>query len=100
MREDSVYQSLVKRGVSRRDFMKFCTTMAAMLALPASYATKIAEALEKAQKPYVVWLEFSDCAGDSESTLRATKPTIGSLVLDVISLEYHETIMTPSGKSH
>ena len=99
MRDDSVYQSLVKRGVSRRDFMKFCTAMAAALALPASYATKIAEALEKAQKPYVVWVEFSDCCGDSEATLRATKPTIASLVLDVISLEYHETIMSPSGKA-
>ena len=99
MRDESVYQGLVKRGVSRRDFMKFCTAMAAALALPASYASKIAEALEKAQKPYVVWLEFSDCAGDSEATLRATRPTVASLVLDVISLEYHETIMVPSGKA-
>jgi hydrogenase small subunit len=99
MQDESVYQGLVKRGVSRRDFMKFCTMITAALALPASYVSKIAEALEKAQKPYVVWLEFSDCAGDSESTLRATKPTIGSLVLDVISLEYHETIMAPSGKA-
>jgi hydrogenase small subunit len=98
MRDESVYQSLVKRGVSRRDFMKFCTAMAATLALPASYISKIAEALEKAQKPYVVWLEFSDCAGDSEATLRASKPTIAQIVLDVISLEYHETIMAPSGK--
>jgi hydrogenase small subunit len=98
MRDESVYKSLVKRGVSRRDFMKFCTAMAATLSLPVSYISKIAEALEKAQKPYVVWLEFSDCAGDSEATLRASKPTIAQLVLDVISLEYHETIMAPSGK--
>jgi len=73
--------------------------MAATIALPASSVSKIAEALEKAQKPYVVWLEFQDCCGDSESTLRASKPTIGQIVLDVISLEYHETIMAPSGKS-
>lgn len=99
MRDESVYQSLVKRGVSRRDFMKFCTAMAATLALPASYISRIAEALEKAQKPYVVWLEFSDCAGDSEAALRASSPTIAQLVLDVISLEYHETIMAPSGKA-
>jgi hydrogenase small subunit len=78
--------------------MKFCSAMAATLAHPAGAMTKIAEALEKAQKPYVVWLEFQDCCGDTESTLRATSPTIASLVLDVISLEYHETIMAPSGK--
>jgi hydrogenase small subunit len=98
MRDDSLYQGLIRRGVSRRDFMKFCSAIAATLALPAGAVTKIAEALEKAQKPYVVWLEFQDCCGDSESTLRASSPTIASLVLDVISLEYHETIMAPSGK--
>ncbi len=98
MRNDSLYDSLIKRGVSRRDFMKFCTTMAATLALPPTFVSKIAEALEKAKKPTVVWLEFQDCAGDTESMLRASKPTIAQLVLDVISLDYHETIMAPAGK--
>jgi len=96
--DESIAEGLRKRGVSRRDFVKFCTMMAATLALPTGFASKIAEALEKAKKPYVVWLEFSDCAGDSESMLRATKPTIADIVLDVISLEYHETIMAGSGK--
>jgi len=99
MRDESLYQHLVRRGVSRRDFMKFCTAMAATLALPVDAVTRIAEALEKVQKPYVVWLEFQDCAGDSEATLRASSPTIAQIVLDVISLEYHETIMAPSGKN-
>ena len=99
MRDDSLYQGLIRRGVSRRDFMKFCSAMAATLALPVGAVSKIAEALEKAQKPYVVWLEFSDCCGDSEATLRASHPTIAQIVLDIISLEYHETIMAPSGKN-
>jgi len=89
---------LLKRGVSRRDFMKFCTAMAATLALPAGFATKIAEALEKARKPSLVWLEFQDCAGDTESFLRANKPTVAEIVLDVLSVDYHETIMAPAGK--
>jgi len=97
MEEESLVQELTQRGVSRRDFLKFCTTMAAALALPASMVPRIAEALEKKAKPVVLWLEFSDCAGDSESMLRATKPTVSEIVLDVISLEYHETIMAPSG---
>ncbi len=98
MKEDSLLSSLSKRGVSRREFMKFCSAMAATLALPSGFATQIAEALEKKQKPYAVWLEFQDCAGDTESMLRATKPTITEIVLDVISLEYHETIMAAAGK--
>lgn len=97
MKDDGLYDSLVKSGVSRRDFMKFCTAMAAALALPANYIETIAEALERKQKPYVVWLEFQDCAGNTESLLRASNPTVAELVLDVISLEYHETIMAPAG---
>jgi len=72
--------------------------MAATLSLPLDSVTKIAEALEKKAKPYAVWLEFQDCAGDTESMLRASDPTFARLVLDVVSLEYHETIMAPSGK--
>ena len=99
MDEDGIAKALSQRGVSRRDFLKFCTTVAATLALPSSFIPKIAEALEKKMKPAVVWLELSDCAGDSESMLRATKPTIAEIVLDVISLEYHETIMAPAGRA-
>ncbi|MEJ2182851.1 MAG: hydrogenase small subunit [Nitrospirota bacterium] len=92
-----LYASLVRKGVSRRDFMKFCTAMAATLALPAGFGSTIAEALEKADKPVLVWLEFQDCAGNTESFLRADHPTIAELVLDIVSLDYHETIMAPAG---
>jgi len=99
MPDSGTMNSLAQRGVSRRDFLKFCTLMAATLALPSSLVPKIAEALEKKLKPAAIWLEFSDCAGDTESMLRATKPTIAEIVLDILSLDYHETIMAPSGKA-
>ncbi|MCE5311624.1 MAG: hydrogenase small subunit [Nitrospiraceae bacterium] len=98
MKDDSIYAALARRGVSRRDFMKFCAAMTATLALPSAFTSQIAEALEKKQKPYVVWLNFQDCTGDTEAILRASNPSIADIVLDVISLEYHETIMAPSGK--
>lgn len=98
MHDDSLFGNLSRRGVSRRDFIKFCTAMAATLALPSGVVSQIAEALEKKQKPYIVWLEYQDCAGDTEALLRATKPTVAEVVLDVLSVEYHETIMAASGK--
>lgn len=94
----SIKERLEKSGVSRRDFIKFCTTMAATLALPSGFVTKIAEALEKTKKPTIVWLEFQDCAGDTEALLRASKPTVAEIVLDILSVDYHETIMAPAGK--
>ncbi len=91
-------EKLAQKGISRRDFMKFCTMMAATLALPASFAPKIAEAIEKSKRPSLVWLEFQDCAGNTESFLRASKPTVVEIVLNLLSVDYHETIMAPAGK--
>jgi hydrogenase small subunit len=96
--EGGLAEALGRKGVSRRDFMKFCTATAAALGLSAGYAPRIAEALEKAKKPTVVWLEFQDCAGDTESFLRATRPAVGEIVLDILSVDYHETIMAPAGR--
>lgn len=89
---------LLERGISRRDFMKFCAAMAGALALPASAIPQVARALEATRRPPIIWLEMQDCAGCTESLLRANQPSVAELVLDVLSVNYHETIMTPSGK--
>ncbi len=86
-----------RRGISRRDFMRFCSAMASALALPAVFGPRIAAALEKAKKPILVWLEFQDCAGNTESFLRAARPSAADVVLDVLSVDYHETIMAAAG---
>lgn len=86
-----------ERGISRRNFIKFCSAMAAALALPELYVPRIAAALEKVKRPALVWLEFQDCAGCTESFLRASHPPVGDIVLDILSVNYHETIMAPSG---
>jgi len=89
--------ALEDRGISRRRFLGFASAMTALLALPATMAPQVAKALETAKKPTVVWLEFQDCAGNTESMLRSANPNIADIVLDAISLEYHETIMAGAG---
>ncbi|MFN3763600.1 MAG: hydrogenase small subunit [Anaerolineae bacterium] len=95
----TIAEELALRGITRREFLKFCTIMAGILALPVDRADKIARALENVRRPPVVWLEFQDCAGCSESLLRANRPTVAELVLDILSLNYHETVMAPSGRA-
>jgi hydrogenase small subunit len=90
--------ALRARGVSRRRFMEFCGAMVATLALPSRYVAKVADALGKVKKPVLVWLQFQDCAGNSESILRASHPTALEVVLDLLSWEYHEIIMAGAGK--
>lgn len=84
-------------GVDRRTFLKFCATLAGVLALPPAYARNIAQALQTVRKPSLVWLEFQDCAGNTESFLRASNPSVADLVLDILSVDYHETIMAAAG---
>ncbi len=96
--DDSLYAALVERGVSRRSFLKFSAAMAGALALPASYAPRIAAAVEIAPRIPVIWLEGQDCAGNTEAFLRASHPTTAELVLDILSVDYHETLMVAAGQ--
>jgi hydrogenase small subunit len=94
----SIPNALEDRGISRREFMNFCTAMVAALALPPRYVGAVAEALERADRPVLVWLEFQDCAGNTESMLRSSDPPVADVVLELLSWEYHETIMAGAGK--
>lgn len=91
-------ERLAQRGISRRQFLKFCGAMAGALALPPRFAPRIASALAAAPRVAVVWLEFQDCAGNTESFLRASDPTVAEIVLELLSVNYHETIMAPAGR--
>lgn len=97
MAHTRLMQELERQGVSRRDFLGFCASMATVLGLPKAAAAAIAKAVESEKRPILVWLEFQDCAGNTESFLRATHPTVADLVLDTISLNYHETLMAAAG---
>jgi len=84
-------------GVDRRDFMKVCMMAAAAVGLPASVGRRWAEAAEAGLKPVVIWLHFQECTGCTESLLRTSYPGIGELILDLVSLDYHETLFAAAG---
>jgi hydrogenase small subunit len=84
-------------GINRREFLQFCAATATTLGLPTGAEAAIAKAVEKAKRPSVIWLHFQECTGCSESLLRAEHPTLEKLILDVISLDYHETLMAAAG---
>lgn len=84
-------------GVSRRDFLKFCSAVAATLGLPGM-GDQIAEAVTTQKRPPVLWLSAQECTGCTESLLRTNHPALEKLILELISLEYHETLLVGSGK--
>lgn len=83
--------------VSRRDFVKTTMAFTAAMGLPVGMHEKLAEAATADDRPPVLWMHFSECTGCSESLIRAANPTVASLLLDMINLEYHETLMPGAG---
>lgn len=85
-------------GVSRRTFMKFCAGLAATMGLSqANAAQTIANTLTKKNRPPVIWISAQECTGCTESLLRATHPSLENLILEMISLEYHEALSAAAG---
>ena len=97
MRED-VHQPLnLPDGVSRRDFMKYCSMLAAAMALPATAAPRMAQAMTAPGRPPVIWLHGSECTGCTMTLLKVEHPTVEKLIFDLISLDYHETLEAGGG---
>ena len=96
--QEEFYERLEQKGISRRKFMKFCTALTATMGLSAAYVPKVAEVFAApAQRPPVIWLNFAECTGCTEAVLRTMYPYIDTLLLNIISMEYHHTIMAAAG---
>ncbi|MBW1709423.1 MAG: hydrogenase small subunit [Deltaproteobacteria bacterium] len=95
--KNTIEKKLSEIGVSRRDFMKFCGLVTTALGLSAAAIPRVAEAIMIKKRPPVVWLHFAECTGCTEAFFRSTYPWAAEIILDTISLDYHETIMTAAG---
>jgi hydrogenase small subunit len=115
-KELTVYEQMKSNGVSRRDFIKYCSAMAGTMAFaslpapievsglptklamgPGDFTPLIASAFESKPRLPVIWLEFQDCAGCTEALTRSQSPSLGDLVLNHISIDYHETLFAAAG---
>ena len=98
----TIAEHLQRSGISRRDFVTFCSKL--MVAAPFGLAVTnfldveaVAAEIGAAKRPSVIWLQMQDCTGCTETLLRPATPDLATLILDIISLDYHETVMAPSG---
>ncbi len=88
---------LQRHGITRRAFMKFCTSVASAMALSPAMATQMADRLAAIQRQSVIWLSFQECTGCTESITRSHKPSLENLIFDFVSLDYHHTLQAASG---
>ena len=94
---ETIGDLLGRRGISRRSLLKYATYLASVMALPPIASRSMADALAKARRQSVIWLSFQECTGCTESLTRSFNPTAEDMIFNLISLDYHETLMAVSG---
>ncbi|MDR1833751.1 MAG: hydrogenase small subunit [Propionibacteriaceae bacterium] len=108
--EPTLGENLARAGVERRDFLKYCGSLAAIFTVAPSLlgagneamadeitGDLIAEKLADVTKPNVVWLQLQECTGCIESALRSGGTTVEEVVLNLLSVNYNEAIMAAAG---
>lgn len=87
-------------GVTRRDFLKYCSWIAASMGVAGVTGMDVAEALAQATKrPSVIYSSFQACTGCAIQLLQAREPTVANLILKQISLDYQDNVMAAAGKA-
>lgn len=91
------YDIMRRNGISRRDFLKFCTMTAASLGLASTFVPSVVHALETKPRLPVIWIDGLSCSCCTESFIRTSHPLAKDIILSMISLDYNDVIMAASG---
>ncbi|MBN2869377.1 MAG: hydrogenase small subunit, partial [Campylobacterales bacterium] len=62
------------------------------------YEEVVGEGVKQLNKIPIIWLELADCSGNSEGFIKSSHPKIDDLILNYVSLDYHELLMAASGE--
>ena len=96
-RLETTAEVLRNKGVSRRDFMKFCALTAVAMGLGPGADLAIAQALSTKPRLPVLWINGLSCSCCTESFLRTAHPLAADIILSMIALDYQDTIMAAAG---
>ena len=95
---NSLWNLFQERKLSRRTFMKSCVALTAILGLPPALTNKVVAAAETKELPTVIWLHGHECTGCDESFIRSTSPFASDVILNMIALEYDDTLAAAAGE--
>ncbi len=93
----TIWEQAREMGYSRRDFLQFCSWLAAAAGIEATGLGRVVHALETKPRLPVVWFHFQECTCCSESFIRSSHPIVSDIILDKISLDYTETLQAAAG---
>lgn len=80
-----------------REFNHWISMITASMHLHPQFEGVVEEGVTQLNKIPIIWLELSDCTGNSEAFIKTSHPKVDDLILKYISLDYHELLMAASG---
>ena len=89
-----------KSSISRRTFLKAFTGTVAGIGISQMFNPVLVAALKKELENHpVLWIQGQSCTGCSVSLLNSVEPGIKQILLDIISLQFHPTVMASEGET-
>ncbi|OGH01155.1 MAG: hydrogenase [Candidatus Lambdaproteobacteria bacterium RIFOXYD1_FULL_56_27] len=95
--KQTIWELAQEKGYNRRDFLKFCGWIGAAAGIASTQLGRVVYALENNPRPPLIWLHFQECTCCSESFIKSDHPLVADVVLDLVSLDYTETLQAASG---
>ena len=91
---ESAMESL---DIAKSEVNSWISMVTANMQLHPNFENVVQDSMKTLNKVPIVWLELSDCSGNSEAFIKSANPSIEELIFDYISLDYHELLMSASG---
>ncbi|MEA1892492.1 MAG: FAD-dependent oxidoreductase, partial [Campylobacterota bacterium] len=91
---DAAMESL---DIAKSEVNSWVSMVTANMQLHPNFEQVVDGAICTLNKVPIIWLELSDCSGNSEAFIKSTNPAIEDIIFDYVSLDYHELLMAASG---
>ncbi len=90
-------EEAIKAFDMNREYNRWVSMITASMRLHPDFEPLVDRGVEQLNKIPIVWLELSDCTGNSEGFIKSSHPKVDDLILNYISLDYHELLMAAAG---
>ncbi len=94
---DNLDAAMKSLDIAKAEVNSWISMVTANMQLHPNFEQIIEGAICTLNKVPIIWLELSDCSGNSEAFIKSTNPAIEDIIFDYVSLDYHELLMSASG---
>jgi len=90
-------EEAIKALDMNREYNRWVSMITASMRLSPRHEELVDQAIRQLNKIPIVWLELADCTGNSTAFIKTAQPKITDLILNYISLDYHDLLMAAAG---